>query len=104
MFLVFIAMHAAQAFDLCPRAFPVTSIMHLALLDSTGWGLLTSSEDPAKAVRVGQCIYMVSPGASLHDAGVVAGQLSLVQAVAEEENGLLEGFFCIDSSSEGDRH
>ena len=67
--------------------------MHVALLDSTGWGLLSSRHDSSRAVRVGQCTYVVSPGASRHGAGERPGQLSLVQAVAREETGLLQGFF-----------
>ena len=51
---------------------------HLALLDSTGWGLLSSASAPARIVVDGGCAYAVSPGSSLHAAGQHRGQVHSV--------------------------
>ena len=79
--------------------------MHLALMDSTGWGLLNSKAASAGAVIVDECAYVVSPGSSLHGAGQHPYlQVPLVQAVAQEEAGVLAPFFCSHLSNPGHRH
>ena len=68
-------------------------MMHLALLDSTGWGLLSSPHVAAGVEVVEGCAYVVSPGSSLHGSGRRPGQVPLVQAVAREAHGALAPFF-----------
>ena len=72
--------------------------MHLALMDSTGWGLLNSKAASAGAVIADECAYVVSPGSSLHGAGQHPYlQVPLVQAVAQEEVGVWAPFFAATS-------
>ena len=77
--------------------------MHLTLMDSTGWGLLTSKVASAGVVIADECAYVVSPGSSLHSAGQLRGQIPLVQAVAQESAGKLAPFFCSHLSNSGHR-
>ena len=51
----------------------------------------------ACAVIAGECVYVVSPGSSLHSAGQRRGQLALVQAVEKESAGKLASFFAATS-------
>ena len=65
---------------------------HLALLDSTGWGLLESPSDPAGILVEDGCSFVVSPGSSLNVGGQHPGQVPLVQAVARGESALVTFF------------
>ena len=66
--------------------------MHVALIDSTGYGLLESTDSAAGVHVENGCVYIVSPGSSLHKNGQKPGQVSLAHAVAREEHRSLQDF------------
>ena len=65
---------------------------HLALVDSTGWGLVGSPYASAGILEEDGCFYVVSPGSSLNVKGQQPGQVALVEAVALGED-QLDTFF-----------
>ena len=69
--------------------------IHVALVDSTGHGL-AQGPDSATGVHVEpDCVYIVSPGSSLHRKGYKRGQTSLAHAVAREEHKSLKDFLLL---------
>jgi len=76
------------------------AITRLVLVDSTGYGMLGDRPDknPGAVVVEGNIAYVISPGSSLHSAGVHRGQHSLARMVAEHKNVELDGFFASTSS------
>ena len=66
--------------------------IHVALVDSTGHGLLQSKNSAAGVHEESDCVYIVSPGSSLHKNGNKPGQVSLAHAVAQEEHKSLRDF------------